>query len=180
MEVGGGGWCSLVCAYTCRPYLASSRDAGTRHQILLRLAEIVGAARTSAMVGNQGTSAASAVFGTGLDWQLLTAQQAFRFTDADVDFDDREVSVLLRALSASECDVRRLWFEACSATRRRRQRSIADASRRAAFCAAGRIRAPRASSDPCSTATCHGRQETAGSRSLSRARRRSLPRTGSQ
>ena len=62
-----------------------------------------------------------------VDWQLFEAQQCFRFCNGDLDFDEREIGILLRGLRNSECEARRAWFGAATATRRRPQRSTEDA-----------------------------------------------------
>jgi len=52
-------------------------------------------------------------------FQGATAEQCFRFLDSQMDFEDREVSLLLRALQASPCDKREQFFESVRACRRR-------------------------------------------------------------
>jgi len=52
-------------------------------------------------------------------FQGATAEQCYRFLDSQLDFEDREVSLLLRALQASECPKRADFFESVRACRRR-------------------------------------------------------------
>jgi len=52
-------------------------------------------------------------------FQGSTAEQCFRFLDSQMDFEDREVSILLRALQTSPCDKREAFFESVRACRRR-------------------------------------------------------------
>ena len=52
-------------------------------------------------------------------FQAATATQCFRFLDSQVDFEDHEVSLLLRALQSSPCERRADFFERVRAVRRR-------------------------------------------------------------
>ena len=52
-------------------------------------------------------------------FQGATAEQCFRFLDSQLDFEDREVSLLLRALQGSSCDKRAQFFVSIRACRRR-------------------------------------------------------------
>ena len=52
-------------------------------------------------------------------FQGATAEQCFRFLDSQLDFEDREVSLLLRALQGSSCDKRAQFFVSVRACRRR-------------------------------------------------------------
>ena len=58
-------------------------------------------------------------FGSAQVFQGATAEQCFRFLDSQLDFEDREVSLLLRALQGSPCDKRAEFFESVRACRRR-------------------------------------------------------------
>jgi hypothetical protein len=51
-------------------------------------------------------------------FQAATATQCFRFVDSQVDFEDHEVSLLLRALQSSSCERRADFFERVRAVRR--------------------------------------------------------------
>ena len=52
-------------------------------------------------------------------FQGATAEQCFRFLDSQTDFEDREISLLVRALQGSDCEMRAAFFESVRACRRR-------------------------------------------------------------
>ena len=52
-------------------------------------------------------------------FQGATAEQCFRFLDSQLDFEEREVSLLLRALQEAPCDKRAAFFDAVRNCRRR-------------------------------------------------------------
>jgi Ca2+-binding EF-hand superfamily protein len=52
-------------------------------------------------------------------FQGATAEQCFRFLDSQLDFEEREVSLLLRALQDAPCDKRASFFDAVRNCRRR-------------------------------------------------------------
>ena len=52
-------------------------------------------------------------------FQAATATQCFRFLDSQMDFEDHEVSLLLRALQSSPREHRAAFFESVKAVRRR-------------------------------------------------------------
>jgi hypothetical protein len=52
-------------------------------------------------------------------FQGATAEQCFRFLDSQLDFEEREVSLLLRALQEAPCEKRAAFFEAVRNCRRR-------------------------------------------------------------
>ena len=52
-------------------------------------------------------------------FQGATAEQCYRFLDSQTDFEDREISLLVRALQGSDCDKRAAFFVSVRACRRR-------------------------------------------------------------
>jgi hypothetical protein len=52
---------------------------------------------------------------------LVVRVQAYRFLDCDVDFNEKQITLLLRCLQVNDCAARVTWFSDVRACRRRRQ-----------------------------------------------------------
>jgi hypothetical protein len=58
------------------------------------------------------------------DYQSTTAQQAFRFLNSDMYFEERELNMILRGLQKNVCELRRDWYLEVRSCRRRSQRDF--------------------------------------------------------
>jgi hypothetical protein len=58
---------------------------------------------------------------TQLDYQGITAVQSYRFLDSEVDYEERELNLLLRALQENVCQHREAFFLDVRQCRRRKQ-----------------------------------------------------------